>query len=182
MRVKQCSLSFGILIRANRRYVNPVSEPQIILIAGPTASGKSALALEFARRLGGTIINSDAMQCYRELRIVTARPTEADEARVPHRLYGVRPAAEAGHVRWWREAALAAMAETEGLPILCGGTGLYFSALTDGIADIPERPAEGSSPAGRIRQEPASVHTPTGHQGDQRHRHLPLAHDMEGED
>ncbi len=109
-----------------------------LIVAGPTCSGKSALATDIAEHLGGTVINADSMQVYRELRIVTARPTEADEARVPHRLYGVRPAAEAGHVRWWREAALAAMEETEGLPILCGGTGLYFSALTDGIADIPE--------------------------------------------
>jgi tRNA dimethylallyltransferase len=88
------------------------------------------------------VINADSMQVYRELRIVTARPTEADEARVPHRLYGVRPASAAGSVAWWREAALAEMSATEGLPILVGGTGLYFRALTSGIAEIPEPSAE----------------------------------------
>ncbi len=112
-----------------------------MIVAGPTASGKSALALGLAQRLGGTIINADAMQCYRELRVVTARPTQDDEAAAPHALYGVRPAAEPGNAAWWREAALAEMASarTHGrLPILCGGTGMYFSTLTDGIAAIPE--------------------------------------------
>jgi tRNA dimethylallyltransferase len=109
-----------------------------LIVAGPTASGKSALAMGLAERLGGTVINADSMQVYRELRIITARPTEADETVVPHRLYGVRAAAEAGNAAWWRAAALAEMAACEGLPILCGGTGLYLAALTQGIADIPE--------------------------------------------
>ena len=73
--------------------------PSALIVAGPTASGKSALALALAERLRGTIINADAMQVYRELRILTARPTPEDEARVPHALYGVRPAAEAGQCR-----------------------------------------------------------------------------------
>ncbi len=98
-------------------------------------------------------------RCYRELRVLTARPTPEDEARVPHALYGVRPAAEAGSVAWWREAALAAMAaarEAGRLPILTGGTGLYFASLTEGLADIPRsrpgragrsaRAAEGDRP------------------------------------
>ncbi len=106
-------------------------------MAGPTASGKSALALALARRLGGTIINADAMQCYRELRIITARPSPEDEALAPHRLYGVRAAGEPANAAWWREAALAEMAQAE-FPILCGGTGMYFSSLVNGIADIPE--------------------------------------------
>lgn len=114
--------------------------PLALFLAGPTCSGKSALALTLAERLGGIVINTDSMQIYRELRILTARPTKADEARIPHALYGVRPAAEPGHVAWWREAALIEMAQTHArglLPILCGGTGLYFSALRHGLSDIP---------------------------------------------
>ncbi len=115
-------------------------QPHAVIVAGPTASGKSALALAIAERFGGTIINADSMQVYRELRILTARPTPAEEARAPHLLYGVRPAAEAGSVGWWRGAALAAMEQARAagrLPILCGGTGLYFLSLTEGIAEIP---------------------------------------------
>jgi tRNA dimethylallyltransferase len=111
-------------------------------VAGPTCSGKSALALAIAQRVGGTVINVDSMQVYRELRIVTARPTPEEEAIVPHRLYGVRPAAEPGSMAWWRGEALREMAESPGLPILCGGTGLYLDALVRGIADIPEPDAE----------------------------------------
>ncbi|MCW8087466.1 tRNA (adenosine(37)-N6)-dimethylallyltransferase MiaA [Sabulicella glaciei] len=112
-------------------------QPRAIIVAGPTASGKSALALGLAEALGGTVINADAMQCYQELRVLTARPTPEDEARVPHALYGVLPAATPGSVAWWREAALASMASTR-LPILCGGTGMYLRALTQGIAALPE--------------------------------------------
>ena len=83
--------------------------PAALLIAGPTASGKSALALEIAERVDGTIINTDSMQVYRELHVLTARPSAEDERRAPHRLYGVRPAAQPGSVAWWRQAALAAM-------------------------------------------------------------------------
>jgi tRNA dimethylallyltransferase len=118
-----------------------VTLPHALLVAGPTASGKSALALALAERLRGTIINADSMQVYRELRVLTARPTEHEAARVPHELYGVRPAAEPGSVAWWRTAALAAMETARGesrLPILTGGTGLYFAALTEGLADIPD--------------------------------------------
>ena len=117
--------------------------PHALIIAGPTCSGKSALALDLARTLDGVVINADSMQVYRELRIVTARPSVEDEARAPHTLYGVRPAAEAGSVAWWRAAALVEMdtARAAGrLPIICGGTGMYFASLTDGIADIPPVP------------------------------------------
>lgn len=117
--------------------------PFALIVAGPTCGGKSALASGLAGRLDGTVINADAMQCYRELRVITARPTPAEEACVPHRLYGVRPAAEPGHAAWWRGAALAEMAESCAaghLPILCGGTGLYFAALVHGIAAIPKVP------------------------------------------
>ena len=117
-----------------------------LLLAGPTASGKSALALALARRFGGTVINADSMQLYRELRLLTARPTPEEEALAPHRLYGIRPAAKAASVAWWREAALAEM-EGAGLPILCGGTGLYFLSLTEGLSAIPPIPAEARAEA-----------------------------------
>ncbi len=110
---------------------------QALIIAGPTASGKSALALTLAERLGGTVINADSMQVYREIPIVTAQPSARDRAGVPHLLYGIRPAATPGSVAWWRREALAAM-EAAALPILCGGTGLYLQSLTGGLADIPE--------------------------------------------
>lgn len=107
-----------------------------LIVAGPTCSGKSALALDLAEQLGGTVVNADSMQVYRELPVLTAQPTAEERARVLHLLYGVRPATEPGDAAWWRRAALDAMAAVE-RPILCGGTGLYLSALTQGIADIP---------------------------------------------
>jgi tRNA dimethylallyltransferase len=116
-----------------------------VLIAGPTASGKSALALALAEALGGTIINADAMQVYRDLRIVTARPTRDEEARVPHLLYGHVDAAENYSVGRWcvdANAALAAVERGGRLPILAGGTGLYFKALTRGLAAIPPIPSQ----------------------------------------
>ena len=118
--------------------------PPALIVAGPTASGKSALALALARRLDGVVINADSMQVYRDLRVLTARPTPAEEALAPHRLYGVRPAAEPANAAWWREQALGAMDEASKagkLPILCGGTGLYFLSLTRGLADVPAVPA-----------------------------------------
>jgi tRNA dimethylallyltransferase len=120
-------------------------KPDALIVAGPTCSGKSALALCLAEALGGEIINADSMQIYRELRIVTARPTPAEEVRVPHALYGVRAAADAGNAAWWRGEALAAIAAARAqgrLPILCGGTGMYLAALTQGLADIPDPGAE----------------------------------------
>jgi tRNA dimethylallyltransferase len=117
----------------------------VILIAGPTASGKSALALELAEKRGAAIVNADSMQVYRDLRIITARPTPDEEKRLPHRLYGHVDAAENYSVgRWFGEAA-AALTETigRGQPaIMVGGTGLYFSTLTRGIAAVPPIPAE----------------------------------------
>jgi tRNA dimethylallyltransferase len=140
-----------------------MDQPPALLIAGPTASGKSALALAIAERAGGTIINADSMQVYRELRVLTARPTPLDEARAPHRLYGVRPAADAASVAWWRAAALAAMAEARAagrLPILCGGTGMYFASLTEGLSDIPPIPPAARAEARRLLAEegPAALH------------------------
>ena len=121
-----------------------------IIVAGPTCSGKSALALHLARRLNATVINADSMQVYRELRVVTARPTAEEEALVPHALYGVRPASEPGSAAWWRTEALGAIAAARAagrLPILCGGTGMYLAALTQGIADIPEPTVEARAEA-----------------------------------
>jgi tRNA dimethylallyltransferase len=138
--------------------------PRALIVAGPTASGKSALALALAERLRGVVINADSMQVYRELRVLTARPTEAEEAAVPHRLYGVRPAAEAGSVAWWRGEALREMAAARDagrVPILCGGTGMYFASLTEGLSDIPAPTAEARAEARRRLQEdgPAALHT-----------------------
>jgi tRNA dimethylallyltransferase len=127
-----------------------------LIVAGPTASGKSALALAIAQRIGGTIVNADSMQVYRELRVLTARPTPDDEALVPHTLYGIRPAAEAGNAAWWRTEALVAMqaARSAGrVPILTGGTGMYFSALTQGLADVPDPGADARTEARRLLAE-----------------------------
>ncbi len=113
----------------------------VVLIAGPTCSGKSALAIALAERMNGEIINADSMQIYAELRILTARPSAEDEARVPHALYGHQPSAVAGSVALWRGQAVAAIAAARAagrVPILCGGTGLYFAALTQGLAEIPD--------------------------------------------
>jgi tRNA dimethylallyltransferase len=134
--------------------------PRALIVAGPTASGKSALALAIAKRLGGTIVNTDSMQVYRELRVLTARPTEDEERLVPHRLYGVRPASEAGSVAWWREQALATMHEardTGRLPILTGGSGMYFAALSQGLADIPDPGPDARSEARRLLSEQGST-------------------------
>jgi tRNA dimethylallyltransferase len=116
-----------------------------VLIAGPTASGKSALALGLAEKLGGTVINADSMQVYAHLRIITARPSPDEEALAPHRLYGTIDEAENYSVgRWVRDIAevLADVAAEGRIPILVGGTGLYFKALTSGLAAVPPIPAE----------------------------------------
>lgn len=120
-------------------------KPTAILIAGPTASGKSALALALAEKIGGTIVNADSMQVYRDLRVITARPTPAEEARVPHRLYGHVDAGENYSVgRWCRDVGtvLAEIEHQGRVAILVGGTGLYFKALTTGLAAVPPIPAE----------------------------------------
>jgi tRNA dimethylallyltransferase len=122
-----------------------VRRPKAVLIAGPTASGKSAAALALAARLGGTIINADSMQVYRELAVLTARPTPGDEAIASHRLYGMVPAREAYSVGSWLDHAAASIAEAQSegrVPILVGGTGLYFKALLEGLAPVPDIPAE----------------------------------------
>jgi tRNA dimethylallyltransferase len=119
----------------------PSDRPRIALIAGPTASGKSARAIALAEREHGTVINADASQVYRDLRILSARPSAEEEARVPHRLFGYRDGAQACSAADWAADAKAAVAETLAagrLPVLVGGTGLYIRTLLDGIAPVPE--------------------------------------------
>ncbi|HWG04718.1 MAG TPA: tRNA (adenosine(37)-N6)-dimethylallyltransferase MiaA [Beijerinckiaceae bacterium] len=116
-----------------------------LLIAGPTASGKSALALACAERRRATIVNADSMQVYRDLRILTARPSAEEEIRVPHCLYGTVDAAENFSVGRWLSAANATIEtarQAESLPIFAGGTGLYFKALLHGLSEIPSVPAD----------------------------------------
>ena len=140
-----------------------MSKPKAILIAGPTASGKSALALALAERIGGAIVNADSMQVYRDLRVLTARPTREDEARVPHFLYGHVDAAESYSVgRWLADAAgaLAAAQSAGRLPIFVGGTGLYFKALTKGLSAIPPVPREVRE---RVRGEAEGIAAPDLH-------------------
>ncbi len=111
-----------------------------LLIMGPTASGKSALALALAERLDGEIVNADSMQAYRDFRILTARPTPDEEAQAPHHLYGHVDAGEVYSVGRWLSEVMSAIAEINArgrAPIVAGGTGLYFKALTEGLADIP---------------------------------------------
>ena len=122
-----------------------MSHPAAILIAGPTASGKSALALELAQKNGGVVINTDSMQVYRDLRIITARPTAAEEALVPHRLYGCVDAGVNFSAGAWVADAAHVLAEVRAenrLPIFIGGSGLYFKALTRGLSAVPPVPAE----------------------------------------
>jgi tRNA dimethylallyltransferase len=116
------------------------SLPPLALIAGPTASGKSALALALAERRDGVIINADSAQVYRDLRIVSARPSAEEEARAPHRLYGYRDGAEPCSAAHWAADAkveIAAAHAAGKLPILVGGTGMYIRTLLDGIAPVP---------------------------------------------
>jgi tRNA dimethylallyltransferase len=114
-----------------------------VLLAGPTASGKSALALGLARALDGVVINADSMQVYGDLRVITARPTPDEERQAPHRLYGHVDGAENYSVGRWLKDASGALEEAiraGRLPIFVGGTGLYFKALTDGLSDVPSVP------------------------------------------
>jgi tRNA dimethylallyltransferase len=119
--------------------------PDLIVVAGPTASGKSALALRLAEAERGVIINADSMQLYRDLPGLTARPTPADQARAPHRLYGILDAADPASAGRWLQLAGAAIGEAlaEGRPaIVVGGTGLYLHALLHGLAPVPDIPAD----------------------------------------
>jgi len=140
-----------------------VQDKVAVLIAGPTASGKSALALAVAERLGGVVVNTDSMQVYRDLAIITARPSSAEMARVPHLLYGHVDAAENYSVGSYLRDAAGALesARVQGrIPIFAGGSGLYFKALTTGLAAIPPIPPEIRAVV-RLRLEtsgPAALH------------------------
>jgi tRNA dimethylallyltransferase len=126
-------------VNGSRKAINAV------LIAGPTASGKSALALAVAEATGGTIINADSMQVYRDLRVITARPTPDEETQVPHRLYGHVDAAVNCSAGMWVsdvESVLADVRADGRLPIFVGGSGLYFKALTRGLSAVPPVPPE----------------------------------------
>ena len=121
-----------------------MAKPDVIVVTGPTASGKSALALALAEARGGTVINADAMQTYDAFPILTAQPSEAERARAPHALYGVLPPSETLSAARWRALADVEIERcvAEGrLPILCGGSGLYLRTLMQGIAAIPDAPA-----------------------------------------
>jgi tRNA dimethylallyltransferase len=118
-----------------------MDSPDVILLAGPTASGKSRLAIELAERFGGIVINADSMQVYRDLSILTSRPSAADMQAVPHRMYGFVAADDAYSVGRWL-ADISVELSGPGLPIITGGTGLYFKALLEGLSAIPEIPAD----------------------------------------
>ncbi|WP_046868006.1 tRNA (adenosine(37)-N6)-dimethylallyltransferase MiaA [Microvirga massiliensis] len=135
-----------------------VGPGRAILIAGPTASGKSALALTLAERMGGIIVNTDSMQVYHDLHIITARPSPEEEARVPHRLYGHVDGAINYSVARYLEDAAAVLTDLESgrVPIFVGGTGLYFKALLGGLSPVPAVPEELRR---RIRNEAEGVET-----------------------
>src|SRR5437868_2950372 len=116
-----------------------------VLIAGPTAAGKSAVALAIAERISALIINTDSMQVYRELPVLTGQPAAADQARIPHRLYGhvnVTERYSAGRYQWDAAAALAVARDERRTAVFVGGTGLYFNVLTRGLSPMPQVPAE----------------------------------------
>ena len=120
-----------------------MKQSPVIVIGGPTACGKSGLALAIAENFDGIIVNADAIQVYRDLRILTARPTEDEEKRIPHRLYGILDAKESCSAGTWQALALKEIENIQNigkLPIIVGGTGLYLKALTEGIAPIPKIP------------------------------------------
>lgn len=132
-----------------------------LLIAGPTASGKSALALRLAERAGALVMNADSMQVYADLRVLTARPSVAEEARAPHRLYGHVDAARRYSTAAWLEAAAAVMADARAADrpiIVVGGTGLYFKALIEGLSPIPQ-------PTETARQRVAALFADAGVEG-----------------
>ncbi|MGF9756395.1 tRNA (adenosine(37)-N6)-dimethylallyltransferase MiaA [Microvirga sp. 0TCS3.31] len=134
-----------------------------VLIAGPTASGKSALGIRLAQALNGVVINADSMQVYRDLRVITARPTPDEEAQAPHRLYGHVDAAVNFSVGRYVADAITVLQELHGskLPIFVGGTGLYFKALTEGLSDMPPVPEEVRE---QVRRESNGSETPELHQ------------------
>ncbi len=141
-----------------------VSRIEAVLIAGPTASGKSALAIEVAREVGGTVINADSMQVYRDLSIITNRPTPEETAQAPHRLFGEVDGATNFSAGRYVEAASSLLGELRrqgSVPVFVGGTGLYFKALTEGLSEIPPVP---DTVRDRIRAEAEGRATPELHE------------------
>lgn len=121
--------------------IDSIDPARPVLIAGPTASGKSALALAIARAQGGVIVNADALQVFANWRILTARPSQAEEELAPHALYGFVPGNEEYSVGHWLRDVAPLLAGGQ-RPIIVGGTGLYFAALTEGLAEIPPTPPD----------------------------------------
>ena len=134
----------------NKSLLSTLGETRPVLIAGATASGKSALALEIAAQLGGVIVNADALQVYSGWRILTARPTDAEENLAPHALYGHVPNHESYSVGDWLRD-IGSILSGDKRPIIVGGTGLYFRALTEGLADIPPTPASIRAQSAELR-------------------------------
>ena len=131
-------------------------QPPVLVIAGPTASGKSHLALALAEAFDGEIVNADSMQVYRELAILTARPSPTDESRVPHHLYGIQSVSEISSAGAWLKAAVPVINDIRRRgrwPIVCGGTGLYLKVLREGIAPIPDIPGDSFDAARRLYEE-----------------------------
>lgn len=132
------------------------TQKPVLVIAGPTASGKSGLALRVAEDLNGVVINADSMQVYSDLRVLTARPSADDEGRAPHKLYGTLDGAEACTAAAWAARAAEEITNARNnnqVPIVVGGTGLYIKALIEGLSDIPEVPLEVRQTARRLRLE-----------------------------
>lgn len=136
-----------------RELLRRIDAERPVLIAGPTASGKSALAMEIATQRGGVIVNADALQVYSCFRVLTARPSVADEAVVEHRLYGHVPCAQRYSVGEWLREIRPMLGGRR--PIIVGGTGLYFARLTEGLAEVPPVPPEVRAQA--AEREPASL-------------------------
>lgn len=131
-------MHLSAVLSATTREISPEKH---VLIAGPTASGKSALALEIAEKQGGIVVNADASQVYDCWRVITARPSVDEESQALHALYGHIAAQDAYSTGHWLREVTALLAQGERL-IITGGTGLYFTALTKGLAEIPQTPAE----------------------------------------
>ena len=141
-----------MLEQTARRMAKPPWKPEIIVVTGPTAAGKSALALAVGERLGGTVINADAMQTYDAFPILTAQPSAEERARLPHRLYGVLPLSETVSAARWAELASVEIEQCIAagrMPILCGGSGLYLRTLMQGISAIPSASEELRAEANR---------------------------------
>ena len=131
---------------------------KIILISGPTASGKSKFAVKLAKKIKGEIINADSMQVYKELRILTARPAKSDYNKIKHHLYGFESVKKNFSTGKWLKLAnkkIDIIKKRKKIPILVGGTGLYFKALTDGLVKIPDIPND-------LRTETRELHKKIG--------------------